>query len=161
METIGHSSGWWFLRRWKRSDKRCEQSKRMVHQSSSTGRHGCTTSTGQTQPVNFKKPKRLTDGERYRGGFGKIYFPKEKHQNLKLLSHHSLYHRYMYSYVPVHSLPWYISLHYLCFFLHLNHSKSTIIFTTSSVGRVRSSVVCCSVKRVHVGVWSIDHKNKK
>ena len=44
------------LQIWNRNDKRFEQSKRMVHQSSSSiGRHGCTTSTGRTQSVNFKK----------------------------------------------------------------------------------------------------------
>ena len=40
---------WFFLQKWKRSDKRCEESKRMVDQSSSTGSRACTISIGQTQ----------------------------------------------------------------------------------------------------------------
>ena len=68
---------WYLLQKGNRSDKRFEQSKRMVHQGSSTGKREGTREAGHTQPVNFWKEKKKE--ERYRTGVKK----KEKKKTPK------------------------------------------------------------------------------
>ena len=50
----------------------------------STWKHVCTTSTGRTQSVNFKKQKREKDRDRYRGMIRQNLFSKRKTSKFKI-----------------------------------------------------------------------------